>query len=340
MGETPVAVLGASGYSGADLLRLLAAHPELEVAAIGASSAAGEPVTSRYPHLDAYAGRSFEDLQPEDLTGRAELAFLALPHSESAATAPALLDAGLRVVDLSGDFRLPADEYPGWYGYEHPSPAWLEKAVYGLPELFADEIRDAALVANPGCYPTAALLGLAPQVKAGLIETDGIVIDAKSGVSGAGRTPSDSTHFATADGSVRPYKAGGVHQHTPEIERHLGASVTFVPHLVPMTRGVVTTSYAATSSDATTLLAVLNDSYATAPFVRVLPEGTLPDSKRVQGSNVCELGVAVDGRTGTAVVVGAVDNLVKGAAGQAIQNLNLMLGFPETTGLEAQAVYP
>ena len=166
------------------------------------------------------------------------------------------------------------------------------------------------------------------------------MIDAKSGVSGAGRTPTDSPHFATADGSVRPYKAGGVHQHTPEIERYLGASVTFVPHLVPMTRGVVTTSYAQTSSDAATLLEALNDAYANAPFVRVLPEGTLPDSKRVQGSNVCELGVAVDGRTGTAVVVGAVDNLVKGAAGQAIQNLNLMLGLPETTGLEAQAVYP
>lgn len=340
MGAPAVAVLGGSGYSGAELLRLLATHPELEVAAIGASSAAGEPVTSRYPHLDAYAGRFFEDLQPEDVVQRADTALLALPHGESAAAAPALLEAGLRVVDLSGDFRLPADEYPAWYGYEHPSPAWLEKAVYGLPELFANEIRDAALVANPGCYPTAVLLGLAPLEKAGLIETDGIVIDAKSGVSGAGRTPTDSTHFATADGSVRPYKAGGVHQHTPEIERYLGASVTFVPHLVPTTRGVLTTSYAPTSSDAATLLAALNEAYATAPCVRVLPVGTLPDSKRVQGSNVCELGVAVDGRTGTAVVIGAVDNLVKGAAGQAIQNLNLMLGLPETTGLGAQAVYP
>ena len=340
MSPSSVAVLGASGYSGADLLRLLAAHREFEVAAIGAASAAGELVTARYPHLDAYADRFFEDLQPEDVAGRAEAALLALPHGEAANVAPPLLEAGLRVVDLSGDFRLPAEEYPAWYGYEHPSPAWLEKAVYGLPELYAYDIHDAALVANPGCYPTAALLGLAPLVKAGLIGTDGIVIDAKSGVSGAGRTPTDSTHFATADGSVRPYKAGGVHQHTPEIERYLGASVTFVPHLVPTTRGVLTTSYAQTSSDAATLLAALNEAYSVAPFVRVLPEGTLPDSKRVQGSNVCELGVAVDSRTGTAVVIGAVDNLVKGAAGQAIQNLNLMLGLPETTGLEAHAVYP
>ena len=340
MGAPAVAVLGASGYTGAELLRLLATHPELEVAAIGAASAAKKPVTSRYPHLDAYAGRSFEDLQPDDVVGRAEVALLALPHGEGASVAPALLEAGLRVVDLSGDFRLPAGEYPNWYGYEHPAPAWLEKAVYGLPELFADEIRGSVLVANPGCYPTAVLLGLVPLAKASLIETDGIVIDAKSGVSGAGRTPSDSTHFATADGSVRPYKAGGVHQHTPEIERYLGGSVTFVPHLVPTTRGVLTTSYAPTTTDSATLLAALNEAYSSAPFVRVLPEGTLPDSKRVQGSNVCELGVAVDGRTGTAVVIGAVDNLVKGAAGQAIQNLNLMLGLPETTGLEAQAVYP
>jgi N-acetyl-gamma-glutamyl-phosphate reductase len=198
-------------------------------------------------------------------------------------------------------------------------------------------------VANPGCYPTAVLLGLAPLAEEGLIEAGSLVVDAKSGVSGAGRTPTDSTHFATADGSVRPYKAGGVHQHTPEIESYLGGgdwSVTFVPHLVPTTRGVLTTSYVKTSADAATLLAALNETYSAAAFVRVLPEGTLPDSKRVQGSNVCELGVAVDGRTGTAVVFGAVDNLVKGAAGQAIQNLNLMLGLPETAGLEAQAVYP
>ena len=342
MGATPVAVLGASGYTGAELLRLLATHPELEVAAIGASSAAGEPVSARYPHLDAYADRSFEDLQADDITERAEFAFLALPHGEAAAVAPALLEAGMRVVDLSGDFRLPADAYPSWYGYEHPSPAWLEKAYYGLPELFADAIQGAALVANPGCYPTAVLLGLVPLATDGLIEPGSLVVDAKSGVSGAGRTPTDPTHFATADSSVRPYKAGGVHQHTPEIEQYLGSdwSVTFVPHLVPTTRGVLTTSYVKTTSDAATLLAALNEEYSAAPFVRVLPEGTLPDSKRVQGSNVCELGVAFDGRTGTAIVIGAVDNLVKGAAGQAIQNLNMMLGFPETTGLEAQAVYP
>jgi N-acetyl-gamma-glutamyl-phosphate reductase len=292
--------------------------------------------------LDAYADRTFEDLQPEDVVGRAEVALLALPHGESASIAPALLEAGLRVVDLSGDFRLPADQYPSWYGVEHPAPAWLDKAVYGLPEVFAEDIQGASLIANPGCYPTAVLLGLGPLTKAGLIEAGSAVVDAKSGVSGAGRTPTDSTHFATADGSVRPYKAGGVHQHTPEIERYLEGdwSVTFVPHLVPTTRGVLTTSYVKTSADAASLLAVLNEAYSTAPFVRVLPEGTLPDSKRVQGSNVCELGVAVDKRTGTAIVIGAVDNLVKGAAGQAIQNLNIMLGLPETMGLEAQAVYP
>ncbi len=335
-----VAVLGASGYSGAELLRLLAGHPSAEVTAIGAGASAGALVASVYPHLMPFASRSFESLQPEEVGARADLAFLALPHAESASVAPAVVEAGARVVDLSGAFRLPAGEYPSWYGFEHPQPAWLGKAVYGLPELFAERIAGAELVANPGCYATAVVLALAPLLSAGLIGAEGIVVDAKSGTSGAGKAPTASTHFATTEGSVRPYKAGGVHQHTPEIELALDVSLTFVPHLVPATRGILATCYARTAVSAEGLLATLRDAYAASPFVQVLPEGTLPDSKRVTGANAVELGAAVDARTGTAIVVAALDNLMKGAAGQAVQNMNLMLGLPETAGLEALAVYP
>ncbi len=343
-----VAILGASGYSGAELLRLLAGHQGVEVTALGAAKAAGEVVGSVYPHLTPFAARRFEDLGAAEVAARAEACFLALPHGESMALVPKLLEGGLRVVDLGGDFRLAAGDYPAWYGFEHGAPDWLGKAAYGLPELFHDEIREAVLVANPGCYPTPVALGLVPLLRSGLVEPEGIVVDAKSGISGAGRNPTPTTHFARADGSVRPYKAGGVHQHTPEIERALElatgrpASVTFVPHLVPATRGIVATCYArlVSSARAEDLLGTLADSYGGSPFVRVLPEGTFPDSKRVAGSNTLELGAAVDARTGTAIVVGALDNLVKGAAGQAVQNLNLMHGFPETAGLETLAVYP
>ncbi|HEX9824831.1 MAG TPA: N-acetyl-gamma-glutamyl-phosphate reductase [Actinomycetota bacterium] len=347
MGSLRTAVLGASGYTGAELLRLAAAHPHLEVVAAGAAGSAGRAVGTVYPHLAPFAGMTFESLTAAEVAGRAEAALLALPHQESAEVAPALVEAGLRVVDLSGAFRLPAAAYPEWYGFAHPAPAWLEKAVYGLSELAADQLPGAALVANPGCYATAALLPLVPLVKAGLVEGSGVVIDAKSGISGAGKVPTESTHFGTADGSIRPYGAG-THRHTPEIEGTLGvlggvpASITFVPHLVPTVRGIVATCYApaAGGATATALLAVLTEAYAASPFVRVLPEGSLPDSKRLQGSNAVELAATIDARTGTAILVAALDNLVKGAAGQAIQNLNLMHGFPETAGLEALAVYP
>lgn len=343
-----MAVLGASGYTGAELLRLLAGHPAAEVTAVGAGRAAGRPVGALYPHLTRFAEIPVEELAPEAVAGRAEAALLALPHEESARVAPALLEAGVRVVDLSGAFRLPAEAYPEWYGFEHPAPAWVEKAVYGLPELFRERVAGADLVSNPGCYPTAVLLALAPLVESGLVEPAGVVVDAKSGISGAGKAPSDSTHFATADGSVRPYGAGGTHRHTPEMEGVLGsaagtpASVTFVPHLVPAVRGIVATCYArpAPGIGASELRSALAEAYAGSPFVRVLPEGALPDSKRTVGSNAVELAATLDPRTGTAIVAAALDNLGKGAAGQAIQNLNLMHGVPETAGLEAPAVYP
>ena len=342
----PVAVFGASGYSGAELLRLLAAHPAVEVVAIGASERAGQQLADIYPSLAPLGPRTFEALDAT-VADRAELAFLALPHGRSAQIAPALLEAGMRVVDLSGDFRLAADDYPAWYGFEHPAPEWLGKAVYGLPELFPAEIAGAALVANPGCYPTAVALALAPLLATGAIGPEGIVVDAKSGVSGAGAKPTETVHYAHTEGSVRPYRVGN-HQHTPEIEMALEraagrqAPITFVPHLVPAVRGVLVTCYAHLTGPATLeeLTRVVETAYEGAPFVRVLPPGLMPDPKRVTGSNVCEVGVGLDPRTGTTVAVAAVDNLVKGAAGQAVQNMNLMLGLDESTALPTIGLYP
>lgn len=345
-----VAVLGASGYTGGELLRLLATHPGVRVTVLGARQAAGRTLAEVHPHLASgpLAGMRLEPLEAEDLPARADLVLLALPHGVSASLVPPLLEAGLRAVDLAGDFRLPAEAYPAWYGFEHPAPDWLERAVYGLPELFRDVVRGARLVANPGCYPTPVALGLAPLYREGLLEPGPVLVDGKTGLSGAGKEPTETTIYAATQDSVRPYRFPR-HQHTPEMERSLalaGAepapSVTFVPHLVPAVRGVLITCYARAAAGATTetLTEALAAAYAGEPFVRVLPAGAMVDSKRVRGSNVVELQAVVDPRTGAAVVAGAVDNLVKGAAGQAVQNLNLMAGFDETTALPTAGVYP
>jgi N-acetyl-gamma-glutamyl-phosphate reductase len=350
MAESPnlrVAVLGASGTTGGELVRLLAAHPGVRVAYLGAREAAGRTLTDVHPHLAGVGDAPLEPIDPEAVGRRAGLAFCALPHGASSAVVPALLDSGLRVVDLGGDFRLDAAAYPEWYGFEHPAPAWLDKAVYGLPELFASEIAGATLVANPGCYPTPVALGLAPLLDAGIVEAAGIVVDGKTGLSGAGKSANETTIFTATEDSVRPYRFPR-HQHTPEMERSLAlatgqaTSVSFVPHLVPTVRGVVTTCYARLTSDATSesLTDSLASRYADATFVRVLPAGGMVDSKRVRGTNVVELQAVADPRTGMAIVAGAVDNLVKGAAGQAIQNMNLMAGMDEAAGLPTLGVYP
>jgi N-acetyl-gamma-glutamyl-phosphate reductase len=342
----PVAVLGASGFSGAELLRLLSAHPRLEVAFVGAHDAAGQRLGDVWPHLAPFADMT---LAPNDAVGGAkvEAAFVAVPAGESSVIAPALAERGVRVVDVGPDFRLPPEDYAGWYGFEHAAPAWPDKAAYGLTELFRDEVQGAQLVANPGCYPTPVLLGLYPLFADELVHGD-VVVDGKSGISGAGKKLTQQSQFASLDGSVQAYRVGR-HQHTPEMERTLARTgrspvVTFVPHLVPAVRGIVTTCYVATDGEPEDLRAALERAYPDEPFVRVLPAGSLPDPKRVAGSNACELAVEVDAHTGghrrTAVVIGAIDNLGKGAAGQALQNLNLMLGLEETLGLSAVGVYP
>jgi N-acetyl-gamma-glutamyl-phosphate reductase len=341
-----VAILGASGYTGAELLRLLSAHPHVNVTFLGAHDSAGQKVGEVFPHLAPVADRTLEPLDALDL-GATPFTFLALPAGMASQAVPRIVEAGSRVIDLSGDFRLTPEDYPAWYSFDHPGHAWLDKAAYGLTELNRTEVAGAALVANPGCYPTPVILGLAPLLTGGLVAPAPIIVDGKSGISGAGKKPTPQSHFAALDGSVQAYRVGR-HQHTPEMERALAGaagqevSVTFVPHLVPAVRGIVTTAYAPLVSGihADDLQLALETAYDGEPFVRVLPAGDIPDPKRLTGTNVCELGVATDLRSRTAVVIGAIDNLGKGAAGQAVQNLNAMLGVDETTGLSAVGVYP
>ncbi len=353
MAERPtsvrIAVLGASGFAGGELIRLLEAHPQADVTFLGAHGSVGMTLAEIHPNL-AELSLGTEVLRGSvvaDVVEAADVAFCSLPHGASAELAPGLLEAGVKVIDLAGDFRLPASAYPDWYGFEHPAAEWLGKAVYGLPELFGDQLPGAQLVANPGCFPTPVILGLAPLLSAGLVDPGPIHVDGKTGLSGAGRTTSEAATFASSEESVRPYRVPR-HQHTPEMERGLELAtgftpgVVFVPHLVPAVRGVVTTAYAPLAAGVTTeaLSSCLADAYSGRPFVRVLAAGEMVDSKRTRGSNMVELQAVADARTGTAVVIGALDNLVKGAAGQAIQNLNLTLGLDEATALPVLGVYP
>jgi len=342
-----VSVLGASGYTGGELVRLLLAHPGVDVAYLGVRDADTRTLEGEHSFL-AGTGVPLSELDPEAAAAAGEFVFFAMPHGLSAELAPKTLESGARAIDLGGDFRLPADAYPDWYGFTHPAPEWLDKAVYGLPELFADEIRGAELVANPGCYPTAAILAVAPLLKAGLVKNGPVLVDGKSGLSGAGKAITEATSFSATHESVRPYKVPR-HQHTPEIEHILGVATggpappaIFVPHLVPQVRGVLCTSYVPLAGDATSeeLTACLADAYSSAPFVRVLAVGEMTDTKRVRGANIIELQAVADPRTGHAIAIGAIDNLVKGAAGQAIQNMNLMAGLDETDGLSSIGVYP
>jgi N-acetyl-gamma-glutamyl-phosphate reductase len=345
-----VGIDGASGYAGAELLRLCAGHPELEVVLAGADSQAGQPVSSLYPSLaGAYRSLTFSKLRADDLDGL-DVVFLALPHGESQRLAPALVGRVGLLVDLAADFRLrdPA-AYSTWYGAEHEAPGLLGRFAYGLPELFGSELsgsglsgsslETASLVAAPGCYPTAAALALAPLVRAGVVATSGIVVDAASGTSGAGRTPSAAMHFANVDENFTAYGLLN-HRHTPEIEQAIGAEVLFTPHLAPMTRGILATCYARPtgSTSAGEILGILADSYAEAPFVTVTEDP--PSTKATFGSNAAHLTARVDDRTGWVLVLCALDNLGKGAAGQAVQCVNVVNGWSETTGLSTVGVFP
>jgi N-acetyl-gamma-glutamyl-phosphate reductase len=351
MNPVPVAIVGASGYSGEELVRLMLNHPRVELTAVTSRQYAGQTVARVFPRFASHpAARTLEFTAPqvEDLAARAEIVFLALPHGVAAEFAIPLLERGRRIIDLSADFRLrSAARYLEFYGQAHPAPQLLETAVYGLPEVYRDAIRRARLVASPGCYPTSILLPVLPLLRRGLVRPDGIIADSLSGVSGAGRKAEIGYLFCECNESLRAY---GVpkHRHLSEIEEQLGVAagrevtLQFTPHLVPVNRGILTTLYltpaapaaggaAAGFSDA--VAGCLHEAYAREPFVRLLDPGLLPDTKNVVGTNVLELAWRVDPRTGRLLLFSAEDNIVKGASGQAVQSLNLMCDFPETTGL-------
>ncbi len=356
MSAITVAIVGASGYTGAELVRLILEHPHAKITALAAKTRAGEPLARVFPQ---FAGRSpgellLEEFVAESIARRARVAFCALPHGESAPAVAALVEQGVTVIDLSADFRLHDEAaYASWYGTashpHHPALQLLGQAVYGLPERHREKLVGAGLVAAPGCYPTATILAIAPLLDARLVSPVGLIVDAKSGVTGAGRAPSSTTHFSEIGEGIRPYKVAGSHRHTPEMEQELslaaGADVrlTFTPHLVPMSRGILACVYA-TPTDPTRPAAAYHEAlvarYEGEPFVTVLPPGHLPDTAFVRGSNRAHVAVAYDARVKRVIAMCAIDNLVKGASGQAVQCMNLALGLPEPAGLGGVALFP
>ncbi|KAF0209062.1 MAG: N-acetyl-gamma-glutamyl-phosphate [Actinobacteria bacterium] len=339
-----VAIVGAAGYAGVELTRLVLGHPTLELTVVTSAQDAGKRVSDLYPAL---AGCELTYTTPDvgAIVGAAEIAFLAVPHTAAMAIAPALLDAGLTVIDASADFRLrDAELYAAWYGVQHSAAGLIDDAVYGLPELWRSHLQGARLVACPGCYPTATLLAAAPAVEAGIVTSDRVIVDAKSGVSGAGRSVSAGTHFVAVNESVTAYKVAA-HRHTPEIAQGLSIlglahpRVTFAPHLVPMTRGLLSTVYleVQAGTDSTEVLALYRARYAGEPFVTVHDLGRMPSTAEVRGSNRAHIGLVVDEAAGTLVVTCAIDNLVKGTSGQALQCANIVLGLAETSGLMTPA---
>jgi N-acetyl-gamma-glutamyl-phosphate reductase len=343
-----IGIYGASGYTGQELLRLLIRHPLAEVVFATSRRFAGKPVFEAHPSLINLTDLKFLDAPPEEVAQAADVIFLALPHGTSMEIAPIFYKAGRKVIDLSADFRL-ADlgTYEQWYG-RHKAPDVIPHAVYGIPELWRDQIKGTRFIANPGCYPTSVILGLAPLLGTDWIDRSSIVIDAKSGTSGAGREPQLGSLFCEVDEGFKAYKVGGQHRHIPEMEQALtrlaGEQVTisFTPHLLPVSRGILSTIYVnlARSLKVDDLLEAYGNFYQKEAFVRVYPKGMSPNLLSVRGTNYCDIGLSVDIRTNRAIIVSVIDNLVKGAAGQAIQNMNLICSLPEETGLGMVPLFP
>jgi N-acetyl-gamma-glutamyl-phosphate reductase len=348
-GQVPVAIVGASGYGGVQLIRLLLDHPGVTVTYLGGESSAGQAFSDLYPHLGHRTKLVVEPIDLDVISQRAQVVFLSLPNGLAMEMASPLVERGCRVLDLSADYRFSnLDTYEHWYGTQHSDREFAVKAIYGLPELYRGRLATAQLVGCPGCYPTASLLALAPLLKQGLIRPDSVIIDAKSGTSGGGRQGKISMLLAEADGSIGAYGVAH-HRHTPEIEqicRELSGQemlVQFTPHLVPMPRGILATVYATLRDPglvAEDLLTIYTAFYRASPWVRMLPSGVYPQTKWATGTNLCYIGIEVDERTGRAVVLSAIDNLIKGQAGQAVQCLNLMMGWDETLGLPQLTFYP
>ncbi|MES9961708.1 MAG: N-acetyl-gamma-glutamyl-phosphate reductase [Sedimenticola sp.] len=339
-----IGIVGGTGYTGVELLRLLAGHPGVEVAVITSRSEAGTPVSDMYPNLRGHIDIAFSEPDAKTL-GACDLVFFATPNGTAMKMVPELLDAGVKVIDLAADFRIKEiSVWEQWYGMQHACPELVAEAVYGLPEINRDAVKAARLVANPGCYPTAATLGLLPLLEAGVIETDGLVADCKSGVSGAGRGANVGMLMGEVGESFKAYGVPG-HRHLPEIRQNLSevasepVGLTFVPHLLPMIRGIHATLYAQAIAEAD-LQQLFEERYANEPFVDVLPAGSHPETRSVRGVNHCRIAVHQPQEGDTIVVLSVIDNLVKGAAGQAVQNMNLMLGLDESAGLGAVALLP
>jgi N-acetyl-gamma-glutamyl-phosphate reductase len=347
-GKLKVAICGGSGYTGIELLRILSNHPRVRVAAVTSEKSAGKKVTELFPHLQKYDSLIYEPMQKEALLSKADLFFLALPHGASQEAVNFFSGKKKRVIDLSADYRLSDPKvYKEWYGLPHKYLETLKKAVFGLPEVYRSKIKKAKLIANPGCYPTSAILGLLPALKNDLVDTGSIIIDSKSGTTGAGRKADLAVSYCEVNEGFKAYGIG-THRHTPEIEQELSSAagrkitVNFTPHLLPVDRGILTTIYTKLTkkADTASILKIYNRLYKNEPFVCVLNDGNFPNIKNVRGTNFCHIGLKVNPRTNTLIIVSVIDNLVKGASGQAVHNMNIMMSFEETAGLESLALFP
>lgn len=344
-----IGIVGVTGYTGMELVRILHGHPEARLTYASSRSWAGRELRDAMPHLDAAAHLVLSRFDVAQAAGQADFFFVCLPHGEAMETVASLRQEGRKVVDLSADFRLEdLSAYEHWYG-RHSQKELLQESVYGLPELYRERVRTASLVANPGCYPTSVILGLAPALARGLIEPGGIVVDSKSGVSGAGREPGPAYHFPETFGNFSAYKIAGRHRHISEMEQELGRlaedeiRITFTPHLLPVSRGILSTIYArpVAGLDEKTLCSAYEEYFREEPFVRVSGNrDDVPSLKDVRGTNLCRIGPRLDDRSKTVVIVSCLDNLVKGASGQAVQNMNLMMGFDESLGLDVTPLHP
>lgn len=343
-----VAIIGATGYGGAELVRFLRRHPHVSIHSIHASSLHGEPLANSYPHMQDLVVEQLEEVDVDKISREVDLVFTATPSGVARELAPQFIERDVKVIDLSGDFRIKnQDEYRKWYGLEPSEQALLDEAVYGLTEWIDEDLSNKKLIANPGCFPTGVLLGLLPLVKENLVDEKSIIVDAKTGVSGAGKGLSAATHYSETNDNFKIYKVNQ-HQHTPEIEQGLQMfnenvkAITFSTHLAPMTRGIMATIYANTKETMTQekVTQLFKETYKDKFFVRVREAGQFPATKEVYGSNFCDIGVAYDERTERITVVTVIDNLVKGASGQAVQNMNKWFGFDETTGIDFMPVYP
>jgi N-acetyl-gamma-glutamyl-phosphate reductase len=345
----PVGIIGASGYGGVQLVRLLLEHPEVEIVYLGGDSSAGKKFASLYPHLSHRVDLDIEKIDIEEVASRCQVVFLGLPNGLACKMAPTLIEKGCKVLDLSADYRFKdLDTYTAWYKTERNDQIIAEKAVYGLPELYREQIKQSQLIGCPGCYPTASLLSLSPLLKQGLILPETAIVDAKSGTSGGGRQAKINLLLAEADNSLGAYGVAA-HRHTPEIEQICSdlvrqeVRVQFTPHLIPMVRGILCTVYATLRDPGLVrddLLTIYTAFYRSSPFITVLPSGVYPQTKWACGTNLCYIGIEVDPRTGRVIVIAAIDNLIKGQAGQAVQCLNLIMGWEETVGLPRLSFYP